>query len=110
MISGAITGLAVAGTAAIVVNYCSSDTGKKTLKKIGDKVPDLIDRLIPEPTHKVSSPPQQASPTYTQPTYNYSGYNQSAVWMTPRENNTDHSDSSNKLMGKAANNLPLLEG
>jgi hypothetical protein len=59
-ICGTAAGLAVAGTAVAIIHYCSSDTGKKTLGKIGNKVPDLIDRLIPEPTKKGSdsSPPR----------------------------------------------------
>jgi len=114
----------VAETAVAIVHYCSSDTGKKTLEKIGDKigdkVPDLIDKLIPEPTKKVSDQSPQGATTYSQSTYNYSGYNhsgynhsgynQSAGWTAPRENNTDASGDSNKLMGNTANNFPLLEG
>jgi hypothetical protein len=109
-ICGTAAGLAVAGTAAIVVNYCSSESGKKTLTKIGEKVPNLIDRLIPEPTKNANKSSPQVQPTYTQSSHDYSAYNHSAAWTTPRENNTDHSDNSNKLMGNAANNFPLLEG
>lgn len=106
LISGGITGLAVAGTAVIVAQYCSSDTGKKTLTKIGDKIPTLIDRLIPEPTQKVNSPPQQASHTY-----NYSDYSSySAVWTPPREHDIHKIlDNSSKLVGRTPHDL-LLEG
>mgnify|MGYP000384967629 CR=1 FL=1 len=110
LISGAITGLAVAGTAAIVVNYCSSESGNKNLSKIGDKVPDLIDRLIPEPTNNTNKSSPQVPPTYKQSAHDYSAYNQSPGWMAPKENNTDHSDNSNKLIGKTANDVLLLEG
>lgn len=97
-VSGTVAGFAAGAVVVGVLNYCSSEKGKKNLEKVADKLPDLMDTV-----NKFAPPP--TAPSQAPPVYDY-------AWAASAANNSKevYLENSNKLMGNAANNFPLLEG